>query len=348
MAASSKPKYLVNPLNKNAQILLQNPEHLLCLIEKGRKIWQYPLNGNLVGDMKSVNYSKNDAQELLIATKKKIYILSRNQNGFAVTASKPFNHNNLGNFSVFKNDQGKHLTLMSEHGELYKLDKESSILSPAVKHSNLGQTLTPQPNIIFNKTEYAVLLEKNGKLSLQNAQGQIAGGFPISLPGNFNSPPLIAVEDNRVVIRIISEAGDLYKISLEGKVLVKRQLFRPNNEVKFSMAVDDRNTDWVLMRTDGKEVVILNKNEQEIFTIKGLSYGRKVLNYYNLGIAGRFFSIHNGYTTYQFFNENGQAIGQIPIMSKYKPNITYSDSYKKIIMNITTPSSLETWSVKID
>jgi len=348
VAAATKPKYLINPVNKNAQILLQSTDHLLCLFEKGKQIWRYPLNGVIVGDIKSVNYSKNDAQELLIATKTKIYILSRNQNGFDVTTSKPFNPYNLGNFSLFKNDQIKQKTLISENGDLFRLDKESLILSPVVKHSKVSQSLTPLPIILIKGSEYAVILDKNGTLSLQNAKGQIAEGFPIRLSGSFNSPPVFASENNLLVIRIISEQGDLYKMSLEGKLLEKRQLFRSNNEVKFSMAVDDRNTDWAIMRTDGKEVVVLNKNEQEMFTIKGLSYGRKVLNFYNLGIAGSYFSIHNGYTTYQFFNENGQAIGQVPIMSKYKPNIKYSDSYKKIIMNITTPSSLETWSVKLD
>ena len=113
------------------------------------------------------------------------------------------------------------------------------------------------------------------------------------------------------------------------------------------MAVDERNTDWMLMRTDGKEVVVLNKDEKVLFVIKGLNYGRKVLGYYNLGVAGKYFSVNNGFEKYHFFDENGNSIGQIPVESEFKPRISYSDSYKKIIMNITTPSSIETWSVKI-
>ena len=103
----------------------------------------------------------------------------------------------------------------------------------------------------------------------------------------------------------------------------------------------------MLMRTDGKEVIVLDKNEKELFVIKGLNYGKKVLDYYNLGIGGKYFSVNNGFETYRFFNENGENIGQIPIESNFKPTLSYSDSYKKIIMNITKPSSIETWSVKI-
>jgi hypothetical protein len=349
ITASSKPKYLINPLNKNAQILLQSADQVAHLYEKGKQIWSYQLNGEIIGDIKGVNYSKNASQELLIATKTKIYILTRNQKGFEVITSKPFKGFNLENFNVFENenDRGKNITLMSENGESYKLSKESLIVSPIFKRSTVSQTLTPLPNIILKGNEYAVMLEKSGKIYLQNVKGKIAEGFPLTISGNFTSPALLEGENKNVLIRIISEQGDLYKISLDGKILEKRQLFRPNNEVKFSMVMDERSADWVLMRTDGKEVVVLNKNEQEIFTIKELNYGRKVLNYYNLGIAGKYFSVNNGYTTYQFFNENGEGIGQIPVESTYKPSISYSDSYKKIIMNITTPSSIETWSVKI-
>ena len=154
-------------------------------------------------------------------------------------------------------------------------------------------------------------------------------------------------KNNNIVIKTLSEKGKLFEISLEGKILEKRQLFRPDNEVKFSLAVDERNTDWVLMRTNGKEVTVLDKNEQEIFTVKGLNYGKKILKYYNLGIAGKYFAINNGYETYHFYDKNGQSIGGLPITSQSLPSLSYSDSYKKILMNITTPKSIETWSVKI-
>ncbi len=347
--ANSKPMYLINPLNKNLQILVQSKDHKLHLFENGKQVWSHQLSSSLIGEIKNVNFAKNGLQQLLIASKTKIFILTRNEKGFEVMQTKAFKVSNLDNFNVFENEQDKdkNLTLLSSTGESFKLNKETLTLSPTFTRSQANQTLVPMPNIILKGTEYAVVLEKSGNLFLQNVKGKIAPGFPIDISGNFVSPPLLEGENNNVVIRMISEQGDLYKISLEGKILEKRQLFRPNNEVKFSMAVDERNTDWVLMRTDGKEVVVLNKIEKELFVIKGLNYGKKVLNYYNLGIAGRYFSVSNGYTTYHFYNENGDAIGQIPIESEYKPSLSYSDSYKKIIMNITTPRSIETWSVKI-
>ena len=349
ITSTSKPMYLVNPENKNSQVLVQGEDYKLNLLENGKRVWSCHLHNKLIGEIKSIKYSKNASQELIAVTKSKIFILTRIERGFEVIESKPFKGLNLENFNVFENesDKVKNLTLVSESGESYKLNKETLIISSVYKRKNIGQTLVPMPNIILKGTEYVVILERNGKLILQDANGKVAPNFPISIIGNFASSPRLEGENNNVVIRIISEQGDLYKISLEGRILEKRQLFRPNNEAKFSMAVDERKTDWVLMRTDGKEVVVLNKDEKELFVISGLNYGKKVLSYYNLGFAGKYFSVNNGYENYRFFDENGIVIGQILIESKFKPSISYSDSYKKIIMNITTPSSIETWSVKI-
>jgi anti-sigma28 factor (negative regulator of flagellin synthesis) len=349
ITSTSKPMYLLNPQTKNTQILVQSADNKLNLFENGKRIWNYQLNNKLVGDLKIIKYSKVVSQELIAVTKSKIFIFARNEKGFDVIESKPFKGLNLENFIVFENesDKEKNLTIISSEGSSFKLNKESLLLSSIGSPKNSGQTLVPMPSIIQNGSENVVILEKTGKLFLQNAKGKIASNFPINLSGNFVSPPLLEGDNNNIVIRMISEQGDLYKVSLEGKILEKRQLFRPNNEVKFAMAVDERNTDWVLMRTDGKEVIVLDKNEKELFVIKGLNYGKKVLYYYNLGIAGKYYSVNNGYENYLFFNENGDAIGQIPIESNYKPSLSYSDSYKKIIMNITKPGSLETWSVKI-
>ncbi len=346
---TSKPMYLVNPQNKSAQILVQSSDNKLHLFEKGKSIWSYLLDNKLVGEIKGIKYSKTTSQDLIAVTKTKIFILIRNEKGFKVLESKPYKGLNLDNFNVFENesDKDKNVTLVSETGDSYKLNQESKILMPVHKSKGIGQTLAPIPNITQKGTEYAVILEKSGKLFLQDVNGKIAPKFPINITGNFSSPPLLEGENNNIFIRMISEKGDLYKISLEGKILEKRQLFRPNNEVKFSMAINESNTDWVMMRTDGKEVVVLDKDEKELFVIKGLNYGKKVLGYYDLGIAGKFFSVNNGFESYRYYDENGAFIGKIPIESIFKPSLSYSDSYKKIIMNITTPSSIETWSVKI-
>jgi hypothetical protein len=345
----SEPLYLINPLTKKTQILVQNSANQLNLFEEGKRVWNYPLTGKVVGQIKNIKFDEANSQQLLIATNSKIYLLTRNEKGFKVSETKPFKNINLDNFKVFENegDRKEAIYFVSENGESFKLNKKDLILKPIFVRNQLSETLVPMPSVIVKGREFAVILEKTGKLFLQNVEGKKPTGFPININGTFSSPPLLENDKNTVVIRLISEQGDLYKISLEGTVLEKRQLFRPDNEVKFSIATDERHTDWVLMRTDGKEVVVMDKNEKEIFVKKGLSYGKKQINYYNLGIAGRYFAINNGYENYRIYDVNGNNVGEIPLVSIYPPSLSYSDSYKKIIANITTSTNIETWSIKV-
>ena len=349
LSINSEPLYLVNPSNKNAEILVQSKDNKLHLFHEGKQIWSYQLSGKIVGEIKNSRVFDSAVQQLLCLTNKNLYVLSRNEKGFEVKMSKPFKGFNLDNFKVFENetDHNKFLTLVAKNGNSFKFDKENLILTPSFRDSQLSEIISPVPSVIIKKTEYAVALSKSGKITLQNSSGKIVKGFPVDLEGVFEAAPLLEGEDNNIVVRVVSEKGELYKISLAGKILEKKQLFRPNTEVKFSMAMDERSTDWVLMRTDGKEVIVLDKNEQEIFTVKGNIYGKKALNYYNLGTEGKYFAINNGYTTYRFYDESGQSIGDLPVESDHTPRLSYSDSYQKVIMNITTANSIQTWSVKI-
>jgi hypothetical protein len=343
----SEPLYLINSTTKNSEILVQSADNKLRLYSEGKQIWNHQLSGKIVGEIKNSRVFDKSVQQFLCATNKYIYVLSRTEKGFDVKTSHAFKGFILDNFKIFENekDSRQFVSLVASNGNTYKLDKESLILNLANSENKIVDAISPVPSIIINNQEFGIYLTKNGKLIVQNSNGVMAKGFPLSFSGVFNNPPILDGSDNNIVL--LSEKGELYKISLAGKVLEKRQLFRPNNEVKFGMAVNERGNDWVLMRTDWKEVVVMDKNEKEMFTIKGSIYGKKGLNYYNLGIGGKFFAINNGYSTYNFYDETGENIGGLPIESEYKPRLSYSDSYQKVIMNITTPKSIETWSVKV-
>ena len=342
-----EPLYLMNPINKNAEILVQSIDNKLHLYSEGKQIWNHQLSGKIVGEIKNSRVFDQSIQQFLCATDKNIYVLSRTEKGFEVKTSKTFKGYNLDNFKIFENenDNRQFVTLVASNGGIFKFDKENLILNSANADYKITDVILPFLSIIIANREFGIYLTKRGKLTIQNSTGNSANGFPLSFSGVFNNQPVLEGGENNIIL--LSEKGELYKVSLVGKVLEKRQLFRPNNEVKFSMAVTERGNDWVLMRTDGKEVVVMDKNEKEMFTVKSSIYGKKGLNYYNLGIGGKFFAINNGYSTYNFYDETGENIGGLSIESEYKPRLSYSDSYQKVIMNITTPKSIETWSVKI-
>lgn len=349
LSAKTPPLYLQNPTTKNAEILVQTSDNNLCLFNNNKKIWHHQLAGKLVGAIKPLKFFNNNQYQYLAVTNRKVYILERTEKGFDVTPTASFKGFDLDNYTILEHetDHNSTLTLLSANGESFKINRNTLEVSSAFHKTTLAEYLAPSPSLIIEGTEYVAFFEKNGKLTLQNAKGKIAQGFPITLSGIFDAAPVLENINNNLVIRALSQQGELYKISIVGKVLEKKQLFRPDSEVKFSLCNDERTNDWILMRTDGKNTVIMDKIGNELFEIKEVTYGKKVVKYYHLGVGGKFFALSNGYTTYNFYNQSGEYIGGLPIVSQTPPVLTYSDSYNKLIINITSPSTLETWSVKL-
>lgn len=347
LISAAKPSYLNN--HNKQEIFAQSDDKVLHFIVDNKSVWKHELSGKLIGNVKTVKFLPSNQTQYLVVTTNKAYILSRIQNTFEITEIQNPKSLRLKDFLIFneEGDANENLTLFAENGESFKISKSSETLKAGFKNNTSNQYITPLSTVILKGTEYAVLLDKKGKLTLQNAKGKTAEGFPVSLNRNINSPAFLEGSGKQIAINILSENGELFKIGISGKIIEKRQLLRPDSETKFFLCPDERNSDWVIMRSDGKNVVVIDKTEKEMFTIKEATFGVKRLKYYNLGIGGKFFALTNAYTNYRFFDEKGEYIGGKAVESIHLPVITYSESYQKLIMNITTPTALETWSVKL-
>lgn len=347
--SASKPFYFINPYTKKQETFIQGEDNQIYYIKGTQKIWSYQLAGKLVGEIKYIKILPNTQQQLLLATSNKIYILTKNQAGFDVKTITNASGTRINDFIIFDNeaDKKQKITIFSANGASFKIDRTTLELQLKYKPNAGTQYILPISTVIFKGIEYAILLDKKGKLTLQDANGGIASGFPIALNRVFQSTAFLEGIDEKIVIKVLSENGELFSVNLSGKIIEKKQLLRTNIESKFFLCADQRNSDWVIMRSDGKDVVVIDKNEQEIFTIKEEIFGVKRLKYYNLGVGGKYFALTNTYTNYRFFDETGTFIGGIPIISSFPPIPTYSESYQKLIIDITTPTTLENWSVKL-
>ncbi|MEA5258842.1 hypothetical protein VB264_13680 [Arcicella aquatica] len=347
--SAAKPFYIINPSTKKQEVFVQDDDNKIHYLKGGKTVWSYQLGGKLVGEIKNVKILPTAQQQLLLACPTKIYILTKNEGGFEVHPITNNTGTRISDFILFdkETDRKFNTTLFTANAASFKIDKSSLSLKLHYKPVSGLQYILPISTVILRGVEYAILLDKKGKLTLQDADGNIANGFPLALNRTFNGPAILEGSGEKISIKALSENGELFSVSLSGKIMEKKQLLRPSIEIKFFLCADQRNADWVIMKTDGKDVVVLDKTEREIFTIKEETYGVKRLKYYNLGIGGKYFALTNSYTNYRFFDENGSYVGGMPLVSTSYPVLTYSESYQKLIIDITTPTAFENWSVKL-
>ncbi len=345
-AVSSIPFYLYNPSTKKAEVLVQGTTNKLYLVGEKSSTWSYQLPDKLVGVIKPIKLIKSDAQQFLAATATQVYLLIRTEKGFEVKESPSFSSINLTEYGIL-DDSNTALTLLTKTGQAYRLDKATLRLTKASSSATLSTYLTPISTLLINSKGYALLLDPNGKLSLVNAAGQAIQGFPVRLKGIYKQAPILEENNGTLFIRVLSEQGQLYKIATDGRIVDEQQLFRPNNEEKFSICPTDKQNDWVILRSDGKNCSILDKNTNELFSLSNLPYGNKQIQFYRLGNSLRCFALSNGWTTYHLYDEKGNSLSDKPLVSTSRPSITYSESYNKILINTTSATSIDTWSIKL-
>ncbi|MFY7887801.1 MAG: hypothetical protein ACOVOW_02770 [Spirosomataceae bacterium] len=345
-SVTSAPFYLFNPATKKAEVLVQGSTNKLFLVGDNKSTWTYQLPDKLVGVVKPVKIVQNEAQQFLLATATNVYLLIRTATGFDVKESPRFSGIQLTEYGIL-DETNESLSILTKTGQLYLLDKASLQLRKSKTQSTLATYLTPLNTLLMNGKSYALLLESNGKLNLVNHEGQSVKGFPIRLKGVYKQAPILEENGGMVYIRTLSEQGELSKITTNGNVVEEKQLFRPNNEDKFSLSLNDKQNDWVILRSDGKNCTILDKNTEELFSLTNLPFGNKQVQYYRLANTVRCFAFSNGWSTYNLYDDKGNPLSDKPLVSTSRPNITYSESYNKILINTTSATSLDTWSIKL-
>ncbi|MFD1818202.1 hypothetical protein SAMN04515674_109101 [Pseudarcicella hirudinis] len=345
--AASNPFFLANPVSHLIETLVQGEDSTLYLLKYGKKIWSKKLGELIKSDFKPVQFFDDKRQQYICSGRSRIYVLARNEKGFEIRTSKPHHINNLTNFAVFNNGaEQSNVSFIASDGNNYELDK-AGMTCKKITARGSSKYLFPFPMVMLNNTEFAILLDENGKLNAVNQSGKSAAGFPLNLQSHFRNPLLLEKAGNSLSIRAIGDkTGNLFKIGLSGKIEEKKQLFRPVNVSDFQFTADEKGIEWFIMRNNGKNVTILDKSENEICTIKDLGFGEKEFHFYNLGANIKVFCISTD-NEHRLYDMGGNKIGDRAITSKYPPQITYSESYQKLLITAVGPEAIETWSVKM-
>ncbi len=192
-----------------------------------------------------------------------------------------------------------------------------------------------------------IITQKNGMVYLVKEDGVVRPGFPVDLLTRVESaftwtqntltgqPELVGV----------TVYGELIRVDLSGKIIERKQLYRPESSSQFKTLFDDNSLDWLLVRASDTRVAILNKAGQELFEIGNIS-PNSTIQYHYFGVDNRFISIGSGgYTS--VFDMSGNRLGDKPIRSDRPVRLAYQASYYKIFVFGHLGEKYQTWTIKI-
>ncbi len=344
-----KPFSVINPWSKKQELLIQDQGNQLHLLVDGKDVWKYKLGSKLLDSPKFMKTKGDHDQILLLATANKLYKLTRKdkEKGFTVLSSEYIEGLTAKGFALFeKSASSSDFSLLNANGAFFHLKKNTlELIEQDHVTEDTGTLFLPIPTLLIKGNIYALCVDDNGIAQLIDSEGNMADGFPV-YTSITDSNPIIEVNDGKVTIVIVGSRGELTRFNTTGAVTQTNQFFRPDNAYKFQAIHSDKLNDWVVVRSDGKIVTFLDTNDKELFTVKDLPFGKKTYYYYNLGLGKKFYAIANG-NAYYLYNEQGQALNKRPFVSISQPNVTYAESYNKLIIETHTSYSYETWGIKL-
>jgi hypothetical protein len=342
---NSEPLYLNNSSTRQPEILVQGIDNQINLFSTKKKIAQQKITGKIIGSPKIIGGEDN----IFILTQKEVAFLKKSDSEkIDIEKTVVFDKSlSFDNFHLIK-ATANNLLFFDNLGNGYSIDFKDNSFQKTNANTIFSSSFNePIPTFEVKGEGYAIGLEERGKLNVISLKGKQLNGFPIELKSVFKSNPMIINSGGGLEIICISEKGELFKIDLAGKVKEKKQLFLPTQDQRFAFVQNVNNSDWLASRTDGKNITIIDKNEQELFTIKDLAFGRKKIFQQDLGNGLKVLLINTG-NNYWLYDLQGDRLGQKALSSKYLPILNYSESYHKLLAKVVTSNTIETWSVKLN
>lgn len=262
-----KPIVVINHNDPgNREIIVQDNQNNLHLVSNsGRVRWSAPLSGQVMGEIKQIDFYKNGRLQYFFNTKEKLYLIDRNGNNvahFPVTLKSPAT--NGVNVFDYHNNRDYRYFVAGEDKRIYAYDGDGKI----VTGWNFGQTestvFTPVQHFRVDGNDYIVFKDKS-RIYIRNRQGETR--VPVSARFDNSKNPLVLNLNGTPKIVATDTGGKVYYIYFEGKVEEKKTGRFSENHF---FTVDDLDGNGVpdFVFVDGNEVTAMDENGKKLFSKK--------------------------------------------------------------------------------
>ncbi|WP_338793211.1 hypothetical protein [Bernardetia sp. MNP-M8] len=327
------PPYLVrNHLDRSQEVLVQDDKDMLYLVSKeGKILWNYYLNGTMRPQVYQIDAYKNGKLQYLIATPTKVYLidrLGRSVSGFPIS----FPENTfITHLSVIDYDNSKNyrIGVATSQGNVYLYDKTGKSL-PGWQPRKLGMALSaPLEHVRAGSRDAMIAIEQNGIVNLLKRNSQSYSNFPLNFNSDITNDFHVDYGNTLATteISMLTEAGELIRFNLEGKIMDRKFFERGEQGAIFTLAADkQREQNFVIARQDSKKLTLYSSEEELLFSKTYDNDGTKLIQYFNFGASIEVIAVTDMHAqkTYLYYT-NGTMVGGKTIQSNTTIALFYSE-----------------------
>ena len=261
-----KPLIVLNHNTKTKEILVQDEKYSLYLLtSKGSIIWKIELEEPIIGDIKQIDYYKNNKLQYIFSTTTKIYIIDRLGNSvekYPITlmanATAPmalFDYDNNKQYRIMIPCEDKKVYLYDINGSPkkdWKFDATENQVYNQICHYQIGN----QDFIVFNDKYNAYFLNRRGENRLNFATNFNFSKNNTIMLDNTGDKPRFVCTDEKGTIRLFNIDGS------QDSLFIKE--FSPNHYFVIKDIYGDNKNEYIF--ADENKLEVYNNSNKLIFS----------------------------------------------------------------------------------
>lgn len=265
----SRPISVKNHLNGQTELIVQDIQHNLHLMTlNGNVEWKVNVGSSLKGDISQIDFYKNRKLQIVFATENKIHVidrLGRYVDGFP----KQVTTSGIEFLEIVDYDKSKNYRFLiaDKTGNLFLMNKQGTILEGWSPNAVKQKLFASARHYRILGKDYFVAIQKDGVVYLFNRKGEPLKNFPLKLniepAGDFYLERSNSFSDN--LFNVVSSEGLLIKFDLLGRINMKDVLSKNSTSSKFSLVVAESKKEYVVCRSDQKDIAFFNPKGKVIF-----------------------------------------------------------------------------------
>ena len=341
-----------NPAEGSTQLLLTDEKNRLLRPDAGfdGTVPLITLDGPLVDAPLKFDFLNIGRQQLILATSQSLYAIDEDESGIvtpfrqAIPSAQPI----VKLIRIEGGSEGSSRFMVVDAAEnLFMWENPGAPPRKINRYKNFAGLKLPVVSLNQLGSRSLIVTQENGLIFLIKEDGTVRPGFPVDMLTRVASA--FAWTQNPATAQPelvgVSAYGELLRADVAGKILERKQLYRPESTSRFKTLFDDNSLDWLLLRTSDTRAAILGQEGDELFEIENIA-PNSVLQYHYFGVDNRFISISSGgYTS--IFDLTGRRLGDKPIPSELPVKISYQASYYKLFVFAREAGKYRVWTIKI-
>jgi hypothetical protein len=334
----TKPYIFRSHLDRSLEVMFQDSGgNLYFISNNGQVLWKKQVRAQIKSDIFQVDYFKNGKLQYLFATDSSIYIYDRLGNilnDFPVKLEHPIDLDYLNRID-YDNSRSYRFLFCDTSGDIYLTDKAGKELEGWTPNQSGGENLVPPFHVRIGGRDCMISIREDGMINMYTRRSAMYDKFPVNLNSKLSKSIFLqrGADFNRSRIHLINDIGEVIKVNLDGDLVEKLQLFKPDPESRFKIVPDALNNTYVISRLDFNNVSMLDQKGETIFERELLYTDDLEVQFYNFSAGNEvyvFVDAQQGFT--YLYDGSGELINMQPVESGFRIGLLYSEANNKYKM----------------